>query len=53
MTSTQKWVIAYMVMILVLLITLGAVYQRVQAQPAWDGTWDCRPGETYTVKECP
>lgn len=54
MNAGARWLIGYMLLALVLVALLGVAYQRIQqAHPAWDGTYQCRPGETYTIKECP
>lgn len=40
----------------VILVVAGvlAVWSEVSAalDDTWDGTYQCRPGETYTTKEC-
>jgi len=37
-----------------LLILLAThLYTEAASKPAWDGTYECRPGEVYTTEECP
>lgn len=48
-----KVLIAYFLLMLAVIVVLGVLVQRAADKPAWDGTYACRPGETYTIKECP
>lgn len=49
----MRWIITYLVLILALILVGAYMLNEAASKPAWDGTWDCRPGEVYTVKECP
>lgn len=53
MSAGTKWLIAYLLLMIVAVLALGLLLNRAQSKPAWDGTFECRPGEVYTTKECP
>lgn len=38
--------------IALLILLLSHIYNEAASKPAWDGTFECRPGETYTTAEC-
>lgn len=49
----MRWAIVYVTLMILAVLALGLLFQRAMDKPAWDGTFECRPGETYTTKECP
>lgn len=48
----MRWFLAYGLLILVMILAFVYLYQEASKVPAWDGTFECRSGETYTTKEC-
>lgn len=40
-------------MVCVLAILIFVLYLQATSKPAWDGTYRCDPGGTYTTEECP
>lgn len=52
MPPALRWALAYIALLTALLAVGVTLVSEAASKPAWDGTFQCRPGETYTTAEC-
>lgn len=52
MPTVIRWALTYLVMLTAIVVVGTMLVSEAASKPAWDGTFQCRPGETYTIQEC-
>lgn len=50
----RRYIYPLFITLLIIVLLVMGYYVKVQldAVPAWDGTFTCEPGSTYTTAEC-
>lgn len=52
MPTTLRWALSYFILLAAIVAVGALLVTEAASKPAWDGTFQCRPGETYTTEEC-